>query len=250
MKLIPNDADLGGIDCHVHSYFSPDSSQTPEQIVAAVREKGLKGFIVTDHVDIGHWQGCKPIDFDEYFDVWNGVRKNNPDLTIYIGLEAGFERAHADETYRLIEHLPFEYVINSVHYWSVDGFATGKQAAYTQYLDAVLASLDAPYGFGTIGHLGFLERYAPYFADERVLRYDDFKPYLDKIIDKAIKRGIRFEENTNGGGEMRLPRADFLRAYAAKGGVRPVISSDAHECSSIGRYFDRADAFLTDIFGA
>ena len=60
---------------------------------------------------------------------------------------------------------------------------------------------------------------------------------------------IRIEENTNAGGEMRLPRADFLQAYKAAGGARPVIGSDAHVSSSIGQYFDKAEKFLTDIFG-
>ena len=91
MKLIANDTDLRGMDCHMHSMFSPDSSQTPEQLVAAVRKRGLRGFIITDHVDVGHWQGCKQINFDEYFRVWNKVRADNPDLTVYIGLEVGFD---------------------------------------------------------------------------------------------------------------------------------------------------------------
>ena len=75
-----------------------------------------------------------------------------------------------------------------------------------------------------------------------------FKPLMDKIIEKAVALGVRFEENTNANGEMRLPREGFLRAYKAAGGVRPVLGSDAHVSSAIGQHFDKAEKFLDEIF--
>lgn len=264
MKLIDIKTDLSNMDCHLHSRFSPDArgagADEPRKIADTVRARGLRGFIVTDHVDVGHWQNHPPFDFDGYFEAWERVRRDNPDLTVYIGLEVGFEEEHAEETARLVEDLPLEYVINSVHYWKRDAafdksgklvgdeWSHGRVAAYTKYLEAVLASLDAPYSFSTIGHLGFPERYAPYPAGEREMEYELFKPVFDKIIDKAVKRGVRFEENTNAQGEMRLPRADFLRAYKKAGGVRPVLGSDAHLSASIGQHFDKAEKFLDGIF--
>ncbi len=264
MKLIDYVADLGNMDCHLHSRFSPDArgagADAPEEIARVVRERGLRGFIVTDHIDVGHWLNYPPFDFDLYFETWERVRRDNPDLTIYIGLEVGFEEEHAEETAKLIKDLPLEYVINSIHYWKRDAvfdkngnltgdeWAHGRIAAYTKYLEAVIASLDAPYPFSTIGHLGFPERYAPYPVGEREMEYGLFKPLFDKIIEKAVARGVRFEENTNADGEMRLPRADFLRAYKAAGGVRPVLGSDAHVSASIGQHFDKAEKFLDGIF--
>lgn len=250
MKLLSNTVDLFGLDCHIHSIFSPDAKRAgadePSVIAQKVRERGLRGFIVTDHIDVGHWDGYI-IDFDKYFRTWEKVRADNPDLTIYIGLEAGFEEVHAKETARIIDGLPFEYVINSAHYFPSD--ASGKLAVYNAYLTAVLKSLDAPYGFSAIGHLGFPERYAPYPPEERAMDYGTFAPLLDKIIARAIELGVRFEENTNGGGEMRLPRADFLKAYKAAGGTRPVLGSDAHTSGAIGQYFAEATEFLNGIFG-
>jgi predicted metal-dependent phosphoesterase TrpH len=37
------------IDLHTHSFFSSDSVSSPEDMVAAAREKGLHGFAITDH---------------------------------------------------------------------------------------------------------------------------------------------------------------------------------------------------------
>lgn len=251
-------ADLSGMDCHIHSVFSPDAKNAgaddPQGVADAVRKKGLKGFIITDHLDVGHWNGYI-IDFDKYFSAWEKVRRDNPDLTIYIGLEVGFETEFAEKTYKLINGLPFEYIINSVHYWhrktadgEADEWSHGRIEAYNRYLDCVLASLDCPYRFSAVGHLGFPERYAPYPVGQRELTYELFGDRLDRIINKALSRGAIFEENTNAGGEMRLPRERFLRKYKAKGGTRPVLGSDAHVSNSIGQYFDVAKNFLDGIF--
>ncbi len=255
MKLIDYNVDLDGIDCHVHSAFSPDAlragASTPREIAAAYKRRGIRGFIVTDHLDVGHWHSVDPSKFTEYFDEWNAVRDENPDLTIYIGMEVGFEKETAEKSAELISELPLEYVINSVHYWQShdgDDMSRGREYAYGKYLEAVSASLDAPYPFSTIGHLGFPERYAPYPADEIAMEYKTFKPIMDDIIKKAVRKRVRFEENTNGGGAMRLPRADFLRAYKKAGGARPVLGSDAHITENIAQYFDAANKFLDKIF--
>ncbi len=37
------------IDLHTHSFFSGDGVSSPEELIAAAREKGLHGFAMTDH---------------------------------------------------------------------------------------------------------------------------------------------------------------------------------------------------------
>ena len=247
MKLIPNTTDLTNIDCHIHSAFSPDArsvgADEPQKIADAVRAKGLRGFIVTDHLDIGHWNGYI-IDFNKYFDAWRRVQDDNPDLTIYIGLEVGFEQKHANETAKLVKNLPLEYVINSVHYWEHTVPAPDGVPPYLTYLQAIRQSLDADYEFNTIGHIGFLERYI-----NTPMQYAEYKDILDDIIKTAVDRGVRIEENTNATLPPHQPREDFLRAYKAAGGVRPVLGSDAHTSDKIGQHFKEAAEFLNKIFG-
>lgn len=252
-----------GIDCHVHSVFSPDARRMgagdPRELVDEAKRRGLRGFIVTDHIDVGHWLDSPPFDFERYFDTWNAIRDQNRELCIRIGLEVGFEAHTADATAKLIEKLPLEYVINSVHYWrvpskcdcdSINYYPDGKHAGYADYLRAISASLDAPYKFDVIGHLGFPERYSPFPPDERAMNYSEFKDLFDEIIEKAVARGVRFEENTSGGGDVFFqPRAEFLRAYKSRGGARPVLGSDAHVKDKLGQRFDRAVQFLDEIFG-
>lgn len=242
MKLIDKSVELDGIDCHVHSNFSPDSQSSPQDIVSSARRKGLRGFIITDHLDVGHWDGYI-IDFDKYFSVWERLRKENPDLKIIIGLEIGYERKYYKETRSIVSDLPLEYAVNSVHYWERSS-ACHDERTFLPYLEAIERSLDVDYEFSTVGHIGFLERYA-----NAAMRYDEYGPIMDRIIKAAIARGVRLEENTNAFGEMRQPRADFLQAFKAAGGKRPVLSSDAHDSSDMARSFDRAKIFLNGIFG-
>ena len=246
MKLLPNNTDLTDMDCHIHSAFSPDAkaigADEPHKIADAVRAKGLRGFIVTDHLDVGHWNGYV-IDFDKYFSVWNRVREKNPDLTIYIGLEVGFEQKYVKQTTKLVKDLPLEYVINSVHYWEHEVPTPAGVPPYLSYLNAIRQSLDVDYGFNTIGHIGFLQRY----IDSPML-YDDYREIMDDIIKTAVSRGIRIEENTNAPLPIKQPREDFLTAYKNAGGVRPVLGSDAHTSDKIAQHFKEANELLDKIF--
>ncbi|MDE7106744.1 MAG: hypothetical protein K2O39_00290, partial [Clostridiales bacterium] len=184
------------------------------------------------------------IDFNKYFDAWRKVRDDNPDLTIYIGLEVGFEKKHSSETAKLIKDLPLEYVINSVHYWDHPVPTPAGVPPYMTYLQAVRQSLDVDYEFNTIGHIGFLERYI-----NTPMLYAEYKEILDEIIKIATSRGIRIEENTNAAFPPCLPHADFLQAYKSAGGVKPVLGSDAHTSDKIGQHFKEAAEFLNKIFG-
>ena len=234
------------MDCHIHSPFSPDArsagADEPRKIADAVRKAGLRGFIVTDHVDVGYWDGYI-IDFDKYFDEWRRVRDDNPDLTIYIGLEVGFDIRHTSETAKLVKSLPLEYVINSVHNWEHPVPAPEGVPPYLTYLQAIRQSLDADYEFNTIGHIGFLERYI-----NTPMLYAEYKEIMDDIIKTAVARGICIEENTNAALPPHQPREDFLRAYKAAGGVKPVLGSDAHTSDKIGQHFNEAAEFLDGIF--
>ena len=234
------------MDCHIHSTFSPDAkscgADEPQKIADAVRAKGLSGFIVTDHIDVGHWNGYI-IDFDKYFSAWNKVRDDNPDLTIYIGLEVGYEHKYAKETSKLVKNLPPEYVINSVHYWEHEVPTPAGEPPYLSYLNAIRQSLDADYDFNTIGHIGFLQRYI-----STPMLYDDYRAVMDDIIKTAVARGIRLEENTNGALPPHQPREDFLRAYKAAGGAKPVLGSDAHTSDKIAQNFAQAEELIKRVF--
>ena len=40
------------IDFHTHTFFSPDSSSPPEEMIEAAKKKGIQGLAITDHNEI------------------------------------------------------------------------------------------------------------------------------------------------------------------------------------------------------
>ena len=44
-------------DCHLHTTFSPDGKQTPEELLKAAVTAGLSEFTVTDHCECNAWYG-------------------------------------------------------------------------------------------------------------------------------------------------------------------------------------------------
>lgn len=49
------------IDCHSHSFYSPDAGENPELIFKRARIAGLKGLVITDHNTTAHLSNIKQV---------------------------------------------------------------------------------------------------------------------------------------------------------------------------------------------
>lgn len=47
------------IDCHSHSFYSPDAEESPNVIFKRAKNAGLKGLIITDHNTTSHFSSAK-----------------------------------------------------------------------------------------------------------------------------------------------------------------------------------------------
>lgn len=238
-------------DCHIHTRFSPDSESEPEEVIEAAVKAGLDGVIFTEHfeADVEAFQ-FTPLDPDAYFKKIEAVKKSAP-ISVKIGVEVGFDPLYIKEICALLDSYPFEYIINSVHnirglnpYLQGFVYDDGKNTVYNRYLKLISESLDVPYRVDCIGHIGYIERCAPY--EDKVMDYAQFRPLMDEIIQKAIKRGVIIELNTNSA-ELSQPRADFLTAYYAAGGRKVALSSDAHIPDRVGHNFTAAAELLKNM---
>lgn len=226
-------------DRHIHSKFSFDSSAEPKDIVAAAEAMNLDEIVITDHVDYGF---VPLIDFDEYFTVWNSIRKNSK-VKIKIGVEVGYNPEYNREAAKLLKSFPFEFVVNSIH--AVNGvdlyyseFYDGKtrEEAYREYLNAVLLSIDVPYEYNSVGHIGYVERCSPF--NPVAIDANEFTE-MRKIAEALVRRGVVPEINTSGA-TLNQPRKDFLKLYKSVGGKAVVTSSDAHTPNMIGKNIELA----------
>ncbi|MCH5350867.1 MAG: histidinol-phosphatase HisJ family protein [Clostridiales bacterium] len=244
-------------DMHTHSTFSTDGRAPLDEMISTGKNLGLKYYGVTEHFDLDEYsiKLYGTIDEAAYFARARELQKryNSDRFTFlaggefnYVTDEAVFEKfIRVSETYRP------DFVVNSVHI--VDGeecyrheyFAgKSKHYAYSRYLEQVLKSLDAPYKFDIVGHLGYVSRNAPY--EDKKINYADFSDLYDAILKKLIDKNIILEVNSQsrGAGSDFLPDTDVLRRYFELGGRAISFGSDAHFPSRVAEKRDTVCAAL------
>lgn len=249
------------VDSHVHTRHSSDGKDPIADITAEAKAKGLYYLATTDHLDydlkFGHNRSPIPwkhIDVDAYAAEWKAAadaleKEGNP-FKFRFGIEAGFSpEPQVQEKYKeLFSRMRFDVVVNSVHFvngWDVyfpnAFFFKSRRKMYGDYLDLVLASLDAPYAYDIVAHIGYVTRNAPYKKKE--LRYADFPDKFDNILHGIIERGKALEVNTH---TTLFPSEEILRKYYEYGGRKLSFGSDSHH-AELCKDFDKTCALLKDI---
>lgn len=108
-----------------------------------------------------------------------------------------------------------------------------KFEAYNAYLKAVRESLDCPYHYDVVGHIGYVARKSIY--PEPMLYYADHNDLLDDILLTIIAKGKALEINTNSKGTRLdfLPSMQIVERYKQLGGELLTFGSDAHAVERI-----------------
>ena len=245
-------------DLHNHTSFSPDSEAPLSAMAARAEELGFRYFGVTEHVDLDYEAyGIEivPTDLEAYrTEFFRQKAAFAPRLELLFGAEFAFHPEASPRYAALNERFPFDYVIQSVH--AVEGkdpyFADyfegrEKEGAYGAYFERVLESLEAPYRFEILGHVGYCLRGAPY--PDKLTLSPRHLSVLDEIFRAAVRREIAVEINTNvrGCGSLTLPTPEMLRRYFALGGRLITFGSDAHQPRRVGENRDWAEHLAREI---
>ena len=238
-------------DLHTHSAFSADGISPLADMVSAARRKNLLFYGVSEHFDFDYrFEGIlaegKEVpmtDAAAYFDAARLLQRENSDaFTLLVGAEFGYspDRRARDACRDVIARFRPDFIVNSVH--TCDGkdcyfaeYFAGKprETAYERYLLRVKESLDAPYAYDVVGHLGYVSRNAPY--EHPALHYREFPALLDDILLTVIRKEKILEVNTSVSrlDAPFLPDESILRRYRALGGEKISFASDAHGVSRI-----------------
>ena len=244
-------------DTHTHSNFSHDGVPSLNALAEAAINRGLKYLAITDHCDkdcvaLPGFSWVRQIDLDTRKREFAAVKAKFADrITLAEGLEYGYAK-EANGLYLDVEKsYPTDYFINSVHivagtdvYFREYFDARTKKQAYTAYLEAVRASVDAPYLYDSIGHLGYIARCATY-PDKRLI-YGDFADLIDDILKAMIQKGKALEVNTASKGTKcdLFHDTTILKRYRQLGGELVTLGSDAHDPSRLCADFEEASAAL------
>jgi histidinol-phosphatase (PHP family) len=182
----------------------------------------------------------------EYFQTIQKLRKQYPDIEVRIGIELDYIPNTLQETEKILDSFPFDYVIGSVHYMgdeTVDlgpGFYVGKDIdlVYENYFNLVTEAASTGF-FDIIGHpdLVRIHRYRP----------EGDISHLYRMLAAAFDvHDVAFEVNTNGRNKpLRsfYPDMKYI-GFFAQHGVPVCVNSDAHFPERIGQYFDEAYELL------
>lgn len=241
---------IGMVDYHMHSVLSDGKNSYEEMVLMAI-SKGLDEIGFSDHVCL------KPVDWAirmEDIPVMTGQihdlqEKYKDQIQIRYGIEVDYFPGYEDELRDLIESVPVDYVIGSIHFigdWNFDTDQSlyGKWSndkLYEMYFGLVQQAAQSGL-FDTIGHIDIIKKFRVYPETNQ-----------DKLFEDTIKiikaHNMVVELNTGG---MDRPCAEFtpsvkLLEMCFNHHVPVTLASDAHRAEQIARHYENAIAMLTHI---
>ncbi len=233
------------VDSHTHSSFSPDSNMEIVSAARAAEAAGLKGFAVTDHLDLKAPEGDNRFAFSpsEQQAVIDEVQRVTA-VKIFKGVEIGLQPDNLVEISSFLKDYSFDTVVASIHF--VDGQdpyhgnyyeGLGEKEAYGRYLELMYQLLDSYGDFDVLGHYDYIARYAPY--DNRSIRYRDYPDVFDEIFRLLAQNGKAIEINTNTYRKRDdrtppEPDIDIFKRFLEIGGEFVSFGSDAHTPDRMG----------------
>lgn len=244
------------VDCHVHTKASHDSVAEPRDIVNSALDFGLKGFLISDHVDTGV-TGTSFLDpaiqsfknYCEEFPRYLNESEHPLGFEMLFGVEIGESIRNPEACEKLINMLPFDAVLGSVHKIYIDGrdfcFSDHKfselPAAFVrrvvvQYYKDVLETAKNS-DINILSHLNLINRYEWAPGKQDILD-EELSPVINEILDTIIRRGIALEVNTFVADKgMLMPGDVVLNKYKEKGGKLITLGSDSHCAANLGKEF-------------
>lgn len=241
---------MGLVDYHMHSVLS-DGKNTYEEMIRAAVAKGLDEIGFSDHVCL------KPVSWAirlEDIAVMTGQildlkEKYADQIRVRYGIEVDFFPGKEKKIARLIDNIPVDYVIGSVHFigdWNFDTDQSlyGKWSndkLYEKYFKLIQKAATSGL-FDVIGHLDIIKKFRVYPETSQ-----------DQLFEETI--GIIKENNLvvelNTGGFDR-PCAEFtpdanILEMCFRHQVPVTLSSDAHRTEHIARHYESAVSLLRQI---
>ncbi|MCP1101630.1 histidinol-phosphatase (PHP family) [Aequitasia blattaphilus] len=235
-------------DYHLHSCFSFDSKETPENVVLEGINRGFTHISMTDHHDIKCLEYPEDTVFDEkeYFHEIGKLKERYKDkIHINAGIEIGLQPQLVEYYRHYFEKHQFDFIIGSVHVMNgrdpyLKNVFKGKrdQEVYRAYLEAVLENVRLHDEYHVLGHLDYVVRY----GNDMDKNYNVEKDFdlIDSILKTIIEKGKGIEINSAGirkGLKGPHPSIEIIRRYKELGGEILTIGSDAHIASDVGSGF-------------
>ncbi len=249
-------------DYHLHSSFSWDGRNEPDDMCRRAVSLGLSGICFTEHMDA------------DYPELPSDVIVSTPDLPacmkrgeqlkehyrgvlrVGTGIELGMQ-LHLAETYRkMLKEYPFDFAAASMHLlYGEDHYYPvfwerhpDIRRVFRDYYRLVLQNLVLLEDFDSCAHLDYIIRYVP--AKMGCIEPAELFDVIDPVLQYLIDHDKCLEVNTSplsSGKTDPNPSPVILARYHALGGRKITIGSDAHVPDRIASGFDKAAAILKSL---
>ncbi len=246
-------------DYHLHTSFSSDSDNPPENVVRQAVKLGLKAICFTDHNDFDYppenGEVMFMLDFKHYIDTITSLKeKYSHIIDISTGVEQGLMPSVAERVNEYDKDNVLDFIIGSSHlvygsdpYYDEFWQNISVKEGISTYYEGIIDSLKVCRNFDVYGHLDYIVRYAP--GKDMAYNWKDYSDYIDTILRMLIENGKGIEINTAGlkyGLKNPNPCPDIIKRYHELGGEIITTGSDAHKTEHIAYRFDLLYDILTN----
>ena len=244
-------------DVHTHTSFSPDGTNTIEEMLASAYAKGMAYYGIAEHFDYDvlidgitpFMEGYVHVNPQAYFSRGRELQAEYAGkMHVLLGAECAYsDTPKVHEMYKqLYDTYAPDFVVNSLHcqpcgdyflrqpFYDKQGKLRPKEEVYEEYFASIRRSLDVEYHYDILAHFMYCARYAPYEDGE--IKWKDFSSSIDGILKTLIARDKILEVNTSNKGcaGWTVPNTDIIERYFELGGRKVSFASDAHFVSRIG----------------
>lgn len=233
------------IDYHLHSYLCRHGQGAIHQYVESAIDKGLTEIGFAEHIPIPELAdptGRMAIDdWDTYINDVLTARKNYPEITVRLGVEADYLPRHMHFIAGFLADYPFDYVIGSVHFvedWDfsnpdlafrLDEF--GVNRLYRHYYQLIQEAAHTGL-YDIIGHFDLPKKTG-------VAPTDDLNDVIAESLQSLKKNDLVLDVNTSGlrkePGEIYPKPAILQQAFTL--GIPVTMGSDAHHPREVAADF-------------
>ena len=236
------------IDYHTHTYLCCHAEGTVKEYVDVAVERGLNEIGFADHFPLSLMDvepkapvTMKAEEMKLYLQMVGEVAKRD-DIVIKTGIELDYIPRETIKLRSMLEGLPLDYIIGSIHFMEDWDFShpyfaheyeeRSIEDVYEKYYSMVIEACSSGL-FDIIGHVDVIKKFG-YRPGVKAL--DNYYREVALIL---ADRGVCLEVNTSGldAPVNEIYPAKGLIKYCIDNKVNFTLGSDAHAPDQVGRYF-------------
>lgn len=242
----------------MHTTFSPDAENTPEEMVLASADAKIDEICFTDHFECNGNssipEGFTPwpeFQLDKYYAAISSL-KDSP-ICVKVGIELGQVTQNKPLAEKVLASYPWDFVLGSLHNLSnqYDFYYIGLQGVdmrplMRDYFEQ-LYELAVYNRFSVLSHLYYPVKYI--YRQGRAFDLHKYKAEIADILRIVIQNGKGIEINTSAlhcPFKDTVPRLEDIKLYRQLGGEIITVGSDAHSMDAVDNGLDVAYAYLRE----